>query len=321
MGISKQSNSADAAKSVVERACPACRESQASHRWEKADTRFVQCECCGMVYVREVPLSFVNGAFYEERTESFYLSEDKLQSDYDPIRFQREWKLFHRWVPSGRILDVGCSTGGFLRGLSAFGSYDLTGLDVSQGALDQAERQGIHVVREPFLDWNASGPLFDAITFWAVLEHVEKPDAFLHKAGDLIQPGGICILLVPNLHSLAIRCLGRRYRYIMAEHLNYFSAGALQRMVQRVGGWGVEEVTTMHFNPVVMVKDALRPRAEVPDAERAQLLKRTNRLKKSPLMAPLKVVYSGMESVLTGLLAADNLVAVLRRHSGVRNRS
>lgn len=311
----KQTNGIDATHSVIERSCPACRESRSIERWVKADTRFVQCESCGMVYVTEVPISFVNGEFYEDRTESFYLSEDKLQSDYDPIRFQREWKLFRRWVPSGRILDVGCSTGGFLRGLPLFGSYDLTGLDVSQGALNMAERQGIHVIREPFLEWEPSGPRFGAITFWAVLEHVEKPDAFLHKAASLLQPDGICILLVPNLHSLAIRCLGSRYRYIMAEHLNYFSARALRRMVHRIGGWEVEEVTSMHFNPVVLIKDALRPRSEVPDAERAQLLKKTNRLKKSPLLTPLKVVYNGLESVLTGLLAADNLVAVLRRRS------
>lgn len=315
MAQSEKTNGLETAHQVVERSCPACGESRSSDRWRKADTCFVQCVSCGMVYVRKVPLSFVNGEFYEDRTESFYLSDDKLQSDYDPVRFQREWKLFRRWVPSGRVLDVGCSTGGFLRGLPSFGSYDLTGLDVSQGALNQAEQQGIRVVREPFLDWNPSDSLFDAITFWAVLEHVEKPDVFLEKTGSLIRSDGICILLVPNLHSLAIRCLGSRYRYIMAEHLNYFSPDALRKMVQRIGGWEIEQVTTMHFNPVVLVKDALRPRSEVSDAERAQLLKRTNKLKKSPLMAPVKTVYNGLESVLTGLLAADNLVAVLRRRS------
>lgn len=266
-----------------------------------------------MVYIREVLDSYVSGQFYEDRTESFYLSEDKLKSDYDPVRFEREWALFRQWVPNGKVLDVGCSTGGFLKGLYDVGGYEVTGCDVSQGALSQAEKIGINVIREPFLELTETDATYDAITFWAVLEHVADPSSFLKKAGSMISSGGICIILVPNLHSLAIRSIGSCYRYIMPEHLNYFSESALGRMVSRVGGWKIGHVTSMHFNPVVLVQDAMKPREEVPDAERAQLLKRTNRWKRSGLMRPLKSVYGGVESILSGMLAADNLVMVLRR--------
>ena len=77
MGKSEKSNGLETSHQVIERSCPACRESRSTDRWRKADTCFVQCVSCGMVYVREVPLSFVNGEFYEDRTESFYLSDDK----------------------------------------------------------------------------------------------------------------------------------------------------------------------------------------------------------------------------------------------------
>ncbi len=281
--------------------------------WSKSDVDYLGCQQCGMIYVREVSESYVTGQFYEDRTESFYLSEDKLKSDYDPVRFQREWALFRQWVPSGRVLDVGCSTGGFLKGLSDMGEYEVTGCDVSQGALSQAEKMGINVIREPFLELSESDATYDAITFWAVLEHVADPASFLLKAGSLISSGGHCIILVPNLHSLAIRTIGCRYRYIMSEHLNYFSASALSQMVSRVGEWQIERVTSMHFNPMVLIQDALKPREEVPDAERAQLLRRTNRWKRSVLMRPLKSIYRGVESVLSGMLAADNLVMVLKR--------
>jgi len=280
----------------------------------------VQCDGCGMVYANPVDADYVTGQFYEDRTDSFYLSEDKLRSDYDPIRFQREWRLFRRWVPAGRVLDVGCSTGGFLRGLKAQGNYEVVGQDVSQGALEQAAREGIPVIREPFLGIDASTAGYDAITFWAVLEHVFDPAAFLQQAGRLIRPGGICIVLVPNLHSLAIRLLGSRYRYVMGEHLNYFSARAFRSMSDRLGDWEILQVTSMHFNPVVLLQDALRPRQEVPDAERAGLLKRTNRWKRSSWLGPLRWAYARVEDLLKGLGAADNLVVVLRRDSGIGER-
>ncbi len=305
---------------ILQRSCPACQQASADLFWEKSSSKYLKCRCCGMVFIGEVAQSFVSGQFYEDRTESFYLSENKLKSDYDPVRFQREWRLFRSWVPSGKVLDVGCSTGGFLKGLQESGNYDVAGTDVSQGALDQAEKIGIRVIRDAFLELQEIGNSYDAITFWAVMEHVSDPEAFLRKAGSLISPSGICIILVPNLHSLAIRCLGVRYRYIMSEHLNYFSAHSLRYLVERVGGWKVEQVTSMHFNPVVFLQDALKPREEVPDSERANLLKRTNRWKRSGWMSPLKAVYQGIESFLAAGLAADNLVMVLRKESTVRQR-
>ena len=313
-------NASEPASGSIQRACPACLENRADLKWEKAGSQFFSCINCEMVYVRQVLQSYATGEFYEDRTESFYLSEDKLKSDYDPVRFQREWRLFRSFVPSGSVLDVGCSTGGFLKGLKELGDYTVKGSDVSQGALTQAEKVGIDVLRSPFLKLSEDGPKYDAITFWAVLEHVADPSAFLEKARSMISPEGVCVILVPNLHSLAIRCLGPRYRYIMSEHLNYFSANALDRMVSRLGGWKIERVTSMHFNPVVLLQDGLKPREEVPDAERASLLKRTNRWKHSNLLRPLKSLYKGVESVLAGMLAADNLVMVLRRDSTISKR-
>lgn len=316
----KTTTCADLPAGFIQRACPACIESEADLIWEKSESQFVACRGCGMVYVPQVLKSYATGQFYEDRTEAFYLSEDKLNSDYDPVRFQREWRLFRSWVPFGKVLDVGCSTGGFLKGLKDRGNYSVTGTDVSQGALTQAGKIGINVIRDSFLDLQDTKQTYDAVTFWAVLEHVADPASFLEKAGSLILPGGVCIILVPNLHSLVIRCLGSRYRYIMSEHLNYFSARALSHLVSRLGGWKIEQMTTMHFNPVVLLQDTLRPREEVPDAERASLLKRTNRWKRSSLFRPLKTVYKGAESVLSSWLAADNLVMVLRRDSTIRKR-
>ena len=75
------------------------------------------------------------------------------------------------------------------------------------------------------------------------------------------------MVLVPNLHSLAIRLLGARYRYVMPEHINFFSPRSLRTMVESTGEWEVKHLGSMHFNPVVLLQDMWRGGHCVPDSE------------------------------------------------------
>ena len=123
----------------------------------------------------------------------------------------------------------------------------------------------------------------------------------------------MCMVLVPNLHSLAIRLLGARYRYVMPEHINFFSPRSLRTMVESTGEWEVKHLGSMHFNPVVLLQDMWRGGHCVPDSERAGLLKRTNRWKKHPALGLLRWGYRCLESLLNTQVAGDNLTVVLQK--------
>lgn len=266
-----------------------------------------------MVYANPVEQELASGEFYDRLSVPFYLSPDKLTSDYSPVRFERELRLFRSRCRQGSVLDVGCSTGAFLFQLKQLGAYAVTGTDVAGPALDYAESRGVKVLRESFLEHDFGSAQFDAITFWAVLEHLMQPRLFLEKAARLLKPGGYCFILVPNLKSLAVRLLGPKYRYVMPDHVNYFSASTLRALVERIGELEVTGIRSTHFNPIVILKD-LRGRVErVEDSERAQLLRRTTTLKQNPLLKPLKVVYSAVETFLGSLKLADNLVLIARK--------
>jgi SAM-dependent methyltransferase len=152
---------------------------------------------------------------------------------------------------------------------------------------------------------------FDAVTFWAVIEHLAEPNRFLQHAGDALKPGGLCFVLVPNLESLAVRLLGARYRYIYPQHLNYFRAQTLKRLTEP--HFSIVELRTMHFNPIIIWQDFRQQGREVSNAERAELLKRTTGYKQSAAMKPLRVLYRATEKLLGALNLADNLVAVLQK--------
>lgn len=268
-----------------------------------------------MRYANPVDAELANGNFYEHLAKPYYLSPEKIVSDYAEVRFARERRILRRHCRRGRVLDVGCSTGGFLHSLNRLfpGDYDVVGMDVAGPALDHAESMGVQVIREPFLNAPAGLDSFDAVTFWAVLEHLDQPRAFLTQAASALKLGGHCFVLVPNLDSLAIRFLGTRYRYVMAEHLNYFSRRTLTQLARGIPEFEIVDHHSTHFNPVVLWQDWRSPLDRVPDAERARLLSRTTRWKESAALAPARWIYSGVEWLLGKLILADNLVIVLRR--------
>jgi 2-polyprenyl-3-methyl-5-hydroxy-6-metoxy-1,4-benzoquinol methylase len=298
------------ATEFLQRRCPICDGAVAAPFLRKRDLQLVRCAACAMIFANPVPREFETGDFYDH-SGSYYLSENKLRSDYSPVRFDRELRLFRRFVPKGRVLDVGCSTGAFLHQLKTrFGSdYEILGTDVAGPALDYAEKQGVPVLRGNFLEQQFGAP-FDAVTFWAVVEHLVYPRRFLEKATSVLKPGGHCFVLVPNFHSLATRILGARYRYILPQHLNYFTVETLAALGAK--NFQIETITSTHFNPMVILKD-LRARVEAVESDRANLLSQTTEWKQAPALAPVRALYKACESILSRLMLADNLVAVLRK--------
>lgn len=275
-----------------------------------------------MVYANPIEAELATGHFYDRLGVPFYLMPEKLRSDYSPVRFARELKMFRRFCSRGDVLDVGCSTGAFLHHLKrgtgdsrddAEGRYRTFGTDVSRAALQHAETTGAAIIEGDFLSHEFRDQLFDAITFWAVMEHLAEPKAFLAKAESLLKPGGHLFILVPNLESLAVRLLGAKYRYIMPDHVNYFTRRTLRAFGTASGNLVPVLETTTHFNPMVILKDFKGGAARVSDSDRAALLNRTTRWKENPLMKPLKWIYQTCEWPLAKLGLADNRVIVLKR--------
>lgn len=101
----------------------------------------------------------------------------------------------------GAWLDVGCSQGALLLAAQAVG-FTGYGIEYSAATAAQARTLGVHHVLEGTLEdtplpvsWPSA---FSVVSAVHVFEHILRPKAFLERARELLEPGGILLIEVPN---------------------------------------------------------------------------------------------------------------------------
>jgi 2-polyprenyl-3-methyl-5-hydroxy-6-metoxy-1,4-benzoquinol methylase len=121
---------------------------------------------------------------------------------YDLRRFQTTMKIIREVAPSsGKILDVGCGGGIFVKALSKQG-FELTGLEVSSRLLTKIDRERLEfeLVNAdagdglPFKDES-----FDVVLASDVLEHIRENRNTVREIARLLKKNAAAIITVPNL--------------------------------------------------------------------------------------------------------------------------
>lgn len=112
--------------------------------------------------------------------------------------------MIKKITDSGRLLDVGCGIGRFLKEAGA--SYDVFGTEISEYALLAANHQAGLKGRLTQADALKGLPYrsgsFDVVTALDIVEHLDRPETFVAEAWRLLRPGGLLVLSTPNPDSL-----------------------------------------------------------------------------------------------------------------------
>jgi len=147
----------------------------------------------------------------------------------------------------GRVLDVGCGTGGVGRAIRDR-AESLTGIEIDPAVAEEARPAYDRLVVGPAEErlGEAGGP-FDTILLYDVLEHIADPAALLRALRPRAAGGALLHVSVPNARHFSLaRDLVLHGTFGYAEygirdntHLRWFTRRDLVALVEETG-WRVE---------------------------------------------------------------------------------
>lgn len=145
----------------------------------------------------------------------------------------------------GRLLDVGCASGEFMKAAAAAG-WRCSGVEVSEHLAGAARTAGFEVHSGTLESFRGEGG-FDAVIMYELLSLVDDPSAVLAAALPLLRPGGRVFIREYNASfNLRARAFSRSYplrllglRPGIVHNWNYTPA-AMKALLERAGFESVE---------------------------------------------------------------------------------
>lgn len=150
------------------------------------------------------------------------------------------WKFHSRlkrrdWIPfraPGRLLDVGSGMLHFQDRMQSFG-WSVSSIDVSHLSGTVPQNVTDNKTRAPSPDFLGLQPeSFDAVTMWHVLQLNPNPGQLMRQMANLLRPGGLIVIEVPNIESLTFAEFQQHWFGLeMPRHLQHFCAKSLSRVL------------------------------------------------------------------------------------------
>jgi 2-polyprenyl-3-methyl-5-hydroxy-6-metoxy-1,4-benzoquinol methylase len=238
----------------MERDCPVCGSSQKQLAYTQRFSQIsegslfdgydvVICDACGFGFADNIPAQEEFDRYYQQMSkyENEHLGGDvspSAQETYDSIVSQIRPFLADE---QSRILDVGCATGALLAAFQKDGYRNLLGVDPSLSCAKTAQRlYGIRVENKPLSEVPNFESLFDLVIINSVLEHICDLDDSLAALRNLLKPGGLLWIEVPDVSRFA-EFASVAFQQFSMEHINFFSSISLTNLLRK-NGFEVEAI-------------------------------------------------------------------------------
>ena len=219
--------------------CPACGSAAAFYCAKTAygqEWRIHRCATCGHGFVANRPTPQTLNEIYST-TDTHLPMDEPTSAEADALRHASNPVVDTTARLSderGDSLDIGSGSGVFSYHLQQKG-YRPVMIDLDPRAEKAAASiSGGIFRRSSFEDFTHDRP-FAAIVMSQVLEHALSPMDWLRKARQMLTPGGVLAVALPNFGGV-YRVLGERDPFIIPPiHLNYFTRDSLERMFGAAG--------------------------------------------------------------------------------------
>ena len=266
-------------------ACPSCNSDRlkqlpAPSHWIDAEhfasvkdaLRLSKCKACGLVVVSPRPGLGLLRSFYDKPGYHCHdLQFDAAEESYARARFSIIEKYSHKGV----LLDYGCGAGNMLKAALARGWSRACGIEIGEKARTALRKKGFEVYENLRGAESLRGQV-DTVTMIQVMEHLVEPGAVLKDVAEMLRPGGVFVVEVPNAGSLRALIAGSMLAGIFPRpvqryqafpiHLYHFEASQLKALLAKYGfqiltlqtlGLGVEELWAQPSTPAAKAPSEL----------------------------------------------------------------
>ncbi len=208
-----------------------------NRRTSRESFSYRRCEVCSTIFVVDVPGDLA--PYYEGDYYPFDAAGEPLWRSNRGLSAAEAWRVdaLRRMVDTGRLIDVGAGTGGFVAAAQD-GGFQVTALEMDSECCNYIRtRLGAEAIStdDPLTSLRAL-PAARVVTLWHVLEHLREPAEMIGVAAESLEPGGVLAIAVPNPNSLQFKLLRTRWAHLDApRHLCLMPGDAIVRRAREVG--------------------------------------------------------------------------------------
>lgn len=226
-------------------ACPICGAGATRLFVRSNDRDVLRCSSCRLLFSSPRPSQREMAEFF---ASEYIGNRRRVEIDFAALReptLRREAALVRRLLPEGgRLLDVGCAAGAFLRLFAGDPRWVVAGVEPSRFAAEYARSTlGLNVYTGFLREQRLPASSLEAITSLDTFYFHPEPNEDLAEIARLLVPGGLLFMEIPGLRFRLLKNSGllARLRYgesarlNAALHLFFYSAATLARLARPHG--------------------------------------------------------------------------------------
>lgn len=169
---------------------------------------YYRCTICSLVYPSPRPKpDYIEKLYTDGRFANMFYEIYLPSAEYrmDTIFKERVEEIIMPRISCGRLLDIGCSSGHFLKVAQDHG-FEVYGIEPNAEMVKfSTENLKLVNIRQGYFSGDEyPREYFDVVTLWDILEHVLDPNQVLKSVREILKPGGWVFAYTPNFNSFNV---------------------------------------------------------------------------------------------------------------------
>ena len=220
--------------------CRLCGSKKSREKFNKNKYVVLKCLDCGFIYLNYQPSLKDLKNFYQK---DYFIDGIQKMGYYDYLseretiikNSQKRLGEIEGFIKPGRLLDIGCACGFFLKTASTV--WETSGVEISPFAASWASNNlELNIFPGDLKEANFPSSHFEAVTCWDTIEHLTHPKETLLEIRRILKKGGILALSTGDIGSFLAKISGVHWHLLnLPQHLSFFDKKRLTPLLENSG--------------------------------------------------------------------------------------